>query len=309
MKISVTSILLKAATAAILALSTVHAAALPLEASSLPEGAAATLPSHIMALEKREISGMNNFGCKLTAKHPRPLLLVHATLLTKESWWTFAPVLIREGYCVFGLTYGKYKDIPIMGGLAPIAQSAKEVADFGDEILKRMNVTQLDYVGHSQGGILGRYWAKYLGGAGKINRMVGISAIHHGTTLSGIVTIAKALRIFDPAQPVFDFIAPSFYEMVENSEFMTNLNAGGDTIPGVVHSNIATKFDEVVTPWKNSYQTSSGPTNVVLQNFCGLSINEHLTMVNSKVVLRFVLNALDPATASSPNCLSFIWLR
>jgi hypothetical protein len=43
--------------------------------------------------------------------------------------------------------------------------------------------------------------------------MVGISPIHHGTTLSGITTIAKALKIFNPAQPVFDFFAPSFFEM------------------------------------------------------------------------------------------------
>lgn len=44
-------------------------------------------------------------------------------------------------------------------------------------------------------------------------RMVGIAPIHHGTTLSGIATIAKALSIFDPAQPIVDFFAPSFYEM------------------------------------------------------------------------------------------------
>ncbi|KAF9897090.1 hypothetical protein BX616_006203, partial [Lobosporangium transversale] len=158
----------------------VHGAALP-----LPEGvvvgassiesmmkdeaiAAATLPSRKM-LRKRGISGLNNYNCKLTPAHPRPLLLVHATLLTEDSWWTFAPVLIREGYCVFALTYGRSDNIPFVGGVAPIEDSAQELATFADNILKRMNVTQLDYVGHSQGGILGRYWMKYLGGAGKVN--------------------------------------------------------------------------------------------------------------------------------------------
>lgn len=67
--------------------------------------------------------------------------------------------------------------------------------------------------GHSQGGILGRYWIKYLGGTGKVNLMVGVSPITHGTTLSGITTFAKALQVFYPAQPLFDKIAPSFYEM------------------------------------------------------------------------------------------------
>ncbi|KAK3809587.1 MAG: Alpha/Beta hydrolase protein [Benniella sp.] len=313
MKISVAS-LLQAATAAFLALSTVQvqvvqAAAVPSNLQPSSAMAAASM-AQTMKLQKRGfMSGVNDFNCKLTPDHPRPLLLVHATLLTKESWWTFAPVLVEEGYCVFALTYGRYKDIPLVGGLAPIAESAKEVADFGDEILTRMNVTQLDYVGHSQGGILGRYWVKHLGGAGKINKMVGISPIHHGTTLSGITTIAKALKIFNPAQPVFDFFAPSFFEMVDSSEFMAKLNEGSDILPGVTHANIATKFDEVVTPWGNCYQKGQGAVNKLLQDFCGISINEHLTMINSKVVLRFVMNQLRPSTASSPNCLSFLWLR
>ncbi|KAF9973622.1 hypothetical protein BGZ65_009166 [Modicella reniformis] len=307
MKFTIPSIL-KAATTVLMTLSMAQGAALPPMASS-PSTSAASMPGHPVSLQKRMIDGLNNFNCKLTKAHPRPLLLVHATLLIKESWWTFAPVLIDEGYCVFALTYGQYKNIPIVGGLAPIAQSSKEVADFGDEILRRMNVTQLDYVGHSQGGILGRYWAKYLGGAGKINRLVGISPIHHGTTLSSIATIAKALQIYAPAQPVFDSFAPSFYEMVNTSEFMAKLNDNGDTIPGVIQSNIATRYDEIVTPWETCYQNKPGVTNVLLQDYCMFSINEHLTMINSKVVLRFVMNQLEPTTAQSPNCLSFLYLR
>src|SRR5690554_8081160 len=76
-----------------------------------------------------------------------------------------------------------------------------------------MNVTQVDIVGHSQGGILARYWIKYLDGAGKVYRHVGISAINHGTTLSGITLFAKALGIFTPSQPLFDAVAPSLFQM------------------------------------------------------------------------------------------------
>ncbi|KAF8930142.1 hypothetical protein BGZ58_008435 [Dissophora ornata] len=249
---------------------------------------------------------MNNYNCKLTAAHPRPVILVHSTLLTVDSWWTFAPVLINRGYCVFGLTYGKYKDIPGFGGLAPIADSAQELATFADNVLAKMNVKQVDIVGHSQGGILARYWMKYLGGAGKVYRHIGVSPITHGTTLSSAATWAKAWGIFAPLQPFFDTVAPSFYEMVTDSTFMAKLNAGGDTAPGVIHSNIITKYDEVVTPYKTGFQNSAGVTNVVLQDLCLLSLNEHLTMVNSFVVLQFVLNQLDPSTAKSANCLSFL---
>ncbi|KAF9186528.1 hypothetical protein BGZ49_004175, partial [Haplosporangium sp. Z 27] len=231
--------------AALLFLTSVQGAALPPIDSQITEASAATLPRH--ALQKRTIAGLNDYSCKLTPAHPRPLLLVHATLLTQDSWWEFAPVLINNGYCVFALTYGKYNNIPLVGGIAPIEQSAQEVATFADNVLQRMNATQLDYVGHSQG--------------------------------------------------------------VTSSAFMDKLNAGGDVSPGVIHSNIATKFDEVVTPYQSCFQQDPGVTNVVLQDLCMLSINEHLTMVNSMVVLRYVMNQLDPSTAKTANCLSALNLN
>ena len=57
---------------------------------------------------------------------------------------------------------------------------------------------------------------KYLDGAGKVNRMVGIAPITHGTTLSGLVTFGKAVGLFNPVQTISDAIAPSFYQMGKN---------------------------------------------------------------------------------------------
>ncbi|KAF9583837.1 hypothetical protein BGW38_008367 [Lunasporangiospora selenospora] len=262
---------------------------------------AATMPQ----IEKRAISGINNYNCKLTAEHPRPVILVHATLLTADSWWYVAPALVKRGYCVFALTYGQYKG-SAFGGLSPIEDSAQELKSFSENVMAKLNATQVDLVGHSQGGILGRYWVKFLDGKGKVNRMVGISAINQGTNLSGIVIFAKVLGLFTPSQPIFDAIAPSFYQMVDTSAFMAKLNKGGDTAPGVIHSNIGTRFDQVVTPYTNSFQKSgSGIPNLTLQNLCLLSLNEHLTMVNSNVVLQYVLNQLDPTSAKTANCISF----
>ncbi|KAG0294067.1 hypothetical protein BGZ96_001822 [Linnemannia gamsii] len=266
---------------------------------------AAAIPAPV-EIQKRAIRGINNYACKLTPTHPRPLLLVHGTTLTLDSWSTWAPLLIKEGYCVFGLTYGKYKDIPLLGGIAPIENNAQEVASFANQVLTRMNATQLDYIGHSQGGILGRYWIKYLDGAGKINRMIGVSPIQHGTTLSGITTFVSTLGILNPSQSLFDSVAPALYQMIVGSPFMQKLNAGGDTSPGVIHSNIATRYDEIVTPWETCYQDAPNVTNTLLQNLCLLALNEHITIINSKIALRWALNQLDPSTAKTANCLSGI---
>lgn len=90
MKFTLTSIL-SVASVAFLSLASVQSAALP-------------IVSEAPALEKREIKGLNNYACKLTTAHPFPVILVHATLLTLDSWKDFVPTLVAAGYCPFALT-------------------------------------------------------------------------------------------------------------------------------------------------------------------------------------------------------------
>ncbi|KAG0359259.1 hypothetical protein BG005_001103 [Podila minutissima] len=280
MKFTLASIL-SIASAAFLSLSSVQSVALP-------------IVTEAPTLEKREIKGLNNYACKLTKAHPRPIILVHATPLTLDSWKDFVP-----------LSYGKYGAFQQFGGMAPIEQSAQELATVAEDIMTRMKVSQVDLVGksecHSQGGILGRYWIKYLGGKGKVNKTIGVSPINHGTTLSNIITVAKAFGVFTSGQATFDKIAPSFYQMVNTSPFIAKLNKGGDVAPGVIISNIATKFDQIVSPYASCFQEKAGVTNQLLQDLCMVSLDEHF---NSKNVLRWVMNQLDPSTAKTASCLS-----
>ncbi|WP_436850225.1 esterase/lipase family protein [Streptomyces monashensis] len=55
-------------------------------------------------------TGTNDFGCKLTAAHPYPVVLVHGTFENAyDNWSGLAPVLKNAGYCVFALNYGEAK--------------------------------------------------------------------------------------------------------------------------------------------------------------------------------------------------------
>ncbi|KAF9332424.1 hypothetical protein BG006_004709 [Podila minutissima] len=189
------------------------------------------------AIEKRASSGYNDFDCKPSTAHPRPLLLVHGTTLSAASWNTYYPYFVKAGYCTYSLTYGKWKDIPLLGGLAPIENNAQEVGTFADKILAATGASQ---VRHSQGGILGRYWATYLGGAGKIGRLIGIAPIHHGTTLDRVTVLAKTVGLLGAIGDVLDPVAPALMQMVAGSEFMKKLNNNTDILPGVYQANIAT---------------------------------------------------------------------
>ncbi len=50
-------------------------------------------------------------------------------------------------------------------------------------------------VGHSQGGMMPRYYMKFLGGAAKVNKLVGLVPSNHGTSLSGLVQLGSLLGI------------------------------------------------------------------------------------------------------------------
>lgn len=45
------------------------------------------------------------------------------------------------------IRYGTVPSIPGFGGLAPVEQSAQQLADFADNVMARMNASQVDLVG------------------------------------------------------------------------------------------------------------------------------------------------------------------
>ena len=139
-------------------------------------------------------SGINDFSCRPSAAHPRPVVLVHGTFGNAwDNWLVGAPYIAARGFCVFELDYGQVSGVPLIHGLTPVAQSAQQLADYVDQVLAATGASQVDIVGHSQGGMMPRYYLKFLGGAAKVHTLVGIAPSNHGTTLDGIATLAVAV--------------------------------------------------------------------------------------------------------------------
>lgn len=86
---------------------------------------------------------------------------------------------------------------------------------------------------------------------------------------------------------------------------MQKLNAGGDTSPGVIHSNIATRYDEIVTPWETCYQDAPGVTNTLLQDLCLLALNEHSMFITCYSDLQQQQKVLESHTTNFDASLSF----
>src|SRR5438128_1772103 len=76
-------------------------------------------------------------------------------------------------------------------GLGDIRQSAAELSAFVDNVLAATGAAKVDLVGHSQGGMMPRYYLKNLGGAAKVGVLIGLSPSNHGTTLNGLFTLGS----------------------------------------------------------------------------------------------------------------------
>ncbi|MET8858467.1 MULTISPECIES: alpha/beta fold hydrolase [unclassified Streptomyces] len=263
----------------------------------------AVVPAATAQADSAPSSGWNNYSCKPSAAHPRPVVLVHGTFGNSiDNWLALAPYLTSRGYCVFSLDYGQLPGVPLFNGLGPIDKSAAQLQVFVDKVLAATGAAKVDLVGHSQGGMMPRYYLKFLGGAAKVNALVGLAPDNHGTTLNGFT---KLLPYFPGAEDLLTTATPGLADQIAGSAFMTKLNAGGDTVPGVHYTVIATKYDEVVTPYESEYLSGSDVHNVLLQNLCALDLSEHVAIgVFDRIAYHEVANALDPAHASTTNCAS-----
>lgn len=225
--------------------------------------------------------GANDPSCRPTADHPYPVVLVHGTFENQAMWDFLAPQIKAAGYCVFALDYGN-------DATGDIPTSASQLGAFIDQVLAETGASKVDLVGHSQGGMMPRYWMKFDGGTAKVDELVGIAPSNHGTT-NPLASPAGAFCV-------------ACAQQASGSAFITNLNAGGDTQPGPSYTVISTRYDEVVTPYQS--QALSGPasqvTNVVLQNDCPLDTSEHLTVPDDPVAAQWVLNALGRAGPADP---------
>ncbi|MGW8975010.1 esterase/lipase family protein [Streptomyces platensis] len=276
---------------------TVPAAAADPSSATTPAGDAAQHPARAAAG-----SGWNNYSCKPSATHPRPVVLVHGTLGNSiDNWLGLAPYLVARGYCVFSLDYGQLPGVPFFHGLGPVDASAQQLAAYVDRVLAATGTEKVDLVGHSQGGMMSRVYLKFHGGADKVNALVGLAPDNHGTDLNGLT---RLLDHFPGAKDYIDKLTPGLADQIAGSDILNRLNEGGDTLPGVHYTVIATKYDEVVTPYRSAFLDGPDVRNVVVQDLCGLDLSEHVAIgLVDRVAFHETVNALDPAHATRTTCL------
>ncbi len=240
--------------------------------------------------------GANNFSCRPSAAHRYPVVLVHGTFENQnDNWQAASAVLVNHGYCVFAFNYGGSDAANPVQGTGDIVASAQQLSAFVNQVLAATGAAKVDIVGHSQGGMMPRYYLKFLGGAAKVNTLVGLAPSNHGTTIDGLTTLTQTLGLLGVFTSGLNVACTACAEQEVGSPFLTSLNAGGDTVRGVHYTVIESKDDEVVTPYTSAFLSGPNVTNITVQNQCSLDQSDHLELAYDPIALADVLNALDPA--------------
>jgi triacylglycerol lipase len=142
---------------------------------------------------------------------PRPVLLLYGLLGTRRSCAVLEQRLRADGFGVFSID---------LGGLCgayntrSIDESAELVRDKVERLYARYPLGPLSIIGHSKGGLIGRYYVERLGGEARVRTLVTLGTPHMGT--------ARAYL----ACATLGWLAPSVWQMTPRSAFLRRLNLG-----------------------------------------------------------------------------------
>ena len=210
-----------------------------------------------------------------------PVIIVAGTFAGEGAASVYyAPLAARlraDGYqaFIFGLPGS---------GLGDIANTSQALNAFADGVRAQTGAARVDLIGHSQGGLVGRYYIKYLGGAGEVDSMISLGAPHYGTSLANL---ANLLGLGSCLGVV------ACQQMAIGSSFLANLDAGDDTIGTVDYTNIASALDEIVTPYWNAFLNNDGNNhNVLVQSPCFLRVVGHIGLPLDGTVYSGIQDAL-----------------
>jgi len=117
------------------------------------------------------LPGSNNRG-------PRPVILLHGYAMNRANFVPLAYRLARAGLGpIVGFEYWT---------LGRVAAGARQLGWFVDTVRETTGAREVDVVGHSMGGVVGRYYVTMAGGDGIVRNLVTLGSPHAGTDVSSL---------------------------------------------------------------------------------------------------------------------------
>src|SRR5688572_17153247 len=113
-----------------------------------------------------------------TTQGPRPVIVLHGYAMNRANYLPLAFRMSRAGLGpIFGFEYWT---------LGRIAAGARQLGWFIDDVLAATGAQEVDIIGHSMGGVVGRYYVTFAGGDGVVKNLVTLGSPHGGTDVSAV---------------------------------------------------------------------------------------------------------------------------
>jgi pimeloyl-ACP methyl ester carboxylesterase len=170
-----------------------------------------------------------------------PVLLAGGTLAQQSDMNSVKSWLQAKGYTVYAMQLAGSPP-----GTPSIKVSAAAVAAEVARIRKETGAAKVDFVGHSEGGLAGRYYVKFLGGLNEVGRYIDMGTPNYGDLAPLLCQLWQAC-----------------VDMLPGSAFLTELNAGDPTPGAIPYFHLYSDNGEV-----GEKNPLPGATNASVQSFC-----------------------------------------
>jgi len=212
----------------------------------------------------------------------KPVLLLPGFMATRRGLSVLERRLRRDGYGVFSLKLGGLMDTL---NTRSIEESALLVREKVERLYARYDLGPLTIVGHSKGGLIGRYYIKRMGGHDRCAALVTLGTPHHGTPMAYLGAMLTGL------------FAPSIWQLMPMSPFIRRLKEG--SFPeGIRLVSIYSKDDGVV-PFPSPVFEPGDRSDIVNIEVPGVAHRAFLTRKKVYDALRDQLALVYPDVAES----------
>ncbi|MEV0399619.1 alpha/beta hydrolase [Actinoallomurus sp. NPDC050550] len=227
-----------------------------------PPGARSALVSGLAAL--LALIGFV-FALPARAAVREPVLLISGFDAQRTSLDAFASWLRSEGDTVYTMQLPGSPP-----GTAAIKEAAAVVASAVTRIRGATGASRVDIVAHSEGGLAGRYYVKYLHGLDRVATFIDVGTPNYGVVVAVLCAV----------------IWQGCADMVPDSAFLNELNAG-DPTPGTI------PYFHLFSDNGNEEKVSlPGATNASVQSFCPGRAVEHAKELDDMAMRRLISSAL-----------------
>lgn len=254
----------------------------------------------------------DDWSARPSADKPWPVILIHGTVDTKGVWQELGTELRADGWCVFAPDYGKR-------GTAAMEESAVQLGAYIEAVRTITGAEQVILIGHSQGGLLARYWMRTSGQARYVKHLVSLGAPNHGTTMGGILSPLVTNNLTENIMHslIHRWFGPVGFQQITGSEIFAvfNDNGGrntdddgassthgsGELEDGVDYTCIASRQDTVVQPPETCFL--NGPAhqvrNVWVQDIIPRANVQHQDLPMNKHVRAIIRTGLKKGASEA----------